>query len=424
MHKVLSRQLRKLGLDGDAPPDADTWLALLAAIDSSYEEADKTRYRLERALSISSEESRAHGDRQSALARCAHALLSDEGGNAEDSALEELISGLGATGAWIARRSGGGVLVADVGEPSASTLPQSELSDPTGAWAWAPIDVAGEWVGTLGVHGAAGTRVAVSDRELVTTVATMVGAHWARSDARDELEALIESKDRFVASVSHELRTPLTAVVGFGAELQARWHAFSPQEARDLVDLIVEQAEDVSNMVEDLLVVGRADIGKLSLQPEVLDVRRQVEMASARSSMGQVRIEGNGEASADPLRVRQIVRNLLTNAARYGGPRVRVRIVTESAFCQVEVRDDGEGVPEEAVARIFEPFESAHLVPTQPGSVGLGLWVARRLADLMGGGLQHRREHGETVFSLTLPVPAGRPDRPHPAGTAGTRPGS
>ncbi len=81
-----------------------------------------------------------------------------------------------------------------------------------------------------------------------------------------------------------------------------------------------------------------------------------------------------------------------------------MRIVRDVEIVSLEVRDDGVGVPSEAVERIFSPFESAHDTPTQPNSVGLGLWVARTLAVMMGGELHHRREHGETVFSLVLPT--------------------
>ncbi len=416
MHKVLARQLRRLGLDGDTPPDPDTWREMLAAVEQSYEDADKTRYRLERSLSISSEESRHHADRQTALVRCAQVLLAQESESPETDALLALLPVVDVPGAWIIRDADTTEVVACVGEarPGASEGPSPSLEAMR-----VPILVRDQRRGTLALLARADRASwRAADVELLGTAAAMVGAHWAQVEARVRLESLIESKDRFVTSISHELRTPLTGVIGFAQVLQSRWHAFDQEEAREVIDLIVTQSEDVAGLVEDLLVVGRADIGKLRLHPEFVDLRQQVELACGRQIDGRgLLFEGHGVAYADAARVRQIVRNLVSNAERYGGDRIRVRIAKDVDRVHLEVRDDGGGVPQEAVERIFEAFESAHDTLTQPGSVGLGLWVARRLADLMSGNLEHRREHGETVFSLTLPVAVARPDMPHPVGT-------
>lgn len=422
MHKVLARQLRRLGLDESSPPDPAAWQALLSVVGQSYEDSDRTRYRLERALSISSEESRRHADRQTALLRCAQVLLTHESESPETDALLALLPAVDAAGAWIVREDDTPKVEACVGEGRVGGSHESTLDDMR-----VPIVVRDEQRGTLGLVARAGRRSwSVADVELVETAAAMIGAHWAQAEASAGLQELVESKDRFVASISHELRTPLTAVIGFAQVLQSRWHTFSPEDARGVIDLIVSQSEDVAGLVEDLLVVGRADIGKLRLHPEFVDLRQQVELACAPQLEGGkvLLFEGHGVAYADAARVRQIVRNLVANATRYGGGRIRVRITKDTDRVHVEVRDDGDGVPQEAVDRIFEAFESAHSTMSQPGSVGLGLWVARRLADMMGGSLEHRREHAETVFSLTLPLAVSRPEVPSPAAIGGSRPDS
>jgi two-component system sensor histidine kinase ChiS len=109
---------------------------------------------------------------------------------------------------------------------------------------------------------------------------------------------------------------------------------------------------------------------------------------------------------ADPRRVRQILRNLLTNAQRYGGPRRRV--ITGSLLDRVwlEVRDNGTGIPGEEASSIFEPYVTGNSGVT--GSVGLGLAVARQLAELMSGSLEYERSAGETVFRLLLPMAGDR----------------
>lgn len=107
---------------------------------------------------------------------------------------------------------------------------------------------------------------------------------------------------------------------------------------------------------------------------------------------------------ADPLRVRQIVRNLLTNAARYGGGRVRVVLETGPGHGALTVLDDGDGVPSDQAEMIFESYGRAHNAAGQPGSVGLGLSVSRNLARNMGGDLSYSRRDGWTGFELTLPL--------------------
>ncbi|HSM45622.1 MAG TPA: ATP-binding protein, partial [Acidimicrobiia bacterium] len=117
------------------------------------------------------------------------------------------------------------------------------------------------------------------------------------------------------------------------------------------------------------------------------------------------RMLGAVKVDADPTRVRQIIRNLLTNAIRYGGAQVVVSSRAEGGLGFLQVRDDGPGIDTEHIERIFRPYERvANADVARPGSVGLGLYVSRQLANLMGGELTCRREPGETVFELSLPL--------------------
>jgi len=106
-------------------------------------------------------------------------------------------------------------------------------------------------------------------------------------------------------------------------------------------------------------------------------------------------------ALADRLRVRQIVRNLLTNASRYGGAVAEV-VIQDGTLPSIQVRDNGSGVPDELVQRIFEPYGRAHSRGIATEAVGLGLTVSRTLAESMGGSLEYRHEGGWSVFELTL----------------------
>jgi signal transduction histidine kinase len=108
-------------------------------------------------------------------------------------------------------------------------------------------------------------------------------------------------------------------------------------------------------------------------------------------------------AVGDPVRVRQIIRNLLSNAIRYGGDTIVVDMVALDSTVLLAVSDDGPGIPRSEQERIFEAYEIAHDPGSQPSSVGLGLAVARRLARLMNGDLTYERTGNISVFELQLP---------------------
>jgi PAS domain S-box-containing protein len=227
--------------------------------------------------------------------------------------------------------------------------------------------------------------------------------------AERELAALISSKDELVASVSHELRTPITTILGMAFELRDHADEFGLDETRQFISYIADQSRELSNIVDDLLVAARSD-DTLAVHPEAVDLHDEVvEMLASNpgDTQPEIVIGGPVLAWADPLRLRQIVRNLLTNARRYGGPNVTIEAGHESRGIFLRVRDDGAGVPTADREKVFEPYTRVGGDAGLPGSIGLGLPVSRRLARLMGGDLTYRYENG-SVFELTLPEPARR----------------
>ena len=273
-----------------------------------------------------------------------------------------------------------------------------------------PIFVGDEWWGLIGFADFVKERQWRPDEiNLLRTVAQMIGAFWDRQRAHEKLQDLVYYKDEFVASVSHELRTPLTAVVGLSEELaNLSPESFTPDELAEFHHLIAQQSREVAYIVEDLLVAARVEIETVSidLQPVDLDAEVGTTINGWPSEFGSMEFQpGHVKVQADPTRLRQITRNLLTNAIRYGGQRVVVVTGTADDRGVVEVRDDGQGIDAEDLERIFQPYERASGVEAaRPGSVGLGLYVSRQLARLMGGDLTCHREGGETIFRLTLPL--------------------
>lgn len=236
-------------------------------------------------------------------------------------------------------------------------------------------------------------------------VLTIIDVTPHRNERR-RMEELIEAKDRFLASVSHELRTPLTAILGFARLLEEG--GLGEEDTEVMIGSIAQHAQELSDIVEDLLVAARAESSQVNVTPERVDVIEQTRglLAAAGTFEGMAELHTREEtalALADPSRLRQILRNLLTNAERYGGERVRVHVRTNGRSVILDVADDGNGLPADQWERIFEPYHRVHTSPGLPGSVGIGLAISRQLTELMGGSLDYRYERGWSVFRLELP---------------------
>ncbi len=226
--------------------------------------------------------------------------------------------------------------------------------------------------------------------------------------AQNTLEELVRSKDEFIASISHELRTPLTGVLGLSAAL-LDGQVTDEAERNALLEVVVRQSEEVSYLVEDLLVGARADIGTIAIRPEELDLRVEAEAVFVgMEAPAEIEVRSTIAVWADPVRVRQIIRNLAVNAGRYGGERQKAIIYQHEGEAVFEMFDSGGPIPEDARERIFLPYGRAHRAAGTTASVGLGLAVSRQLARLMAGSLEYLYEEG-SVFRLTLPGATRRP---------------
>jgi two-component system sensor histidine kinase MtrB len=229
----------------------------------------------------------------------------------------------------------------------------------------------------------------------------------------EEKHQIIRSKDQLIAAVSHELRTPLTGILGFAETLREEGDRLDPELTAEAITSIANESTDLANIVEDLLTAARFELGALSAHTTPTDLaalaRRVIEALSSRI---ETPIEADLQpvvAEVDGPRVRQILRNLITNAGRYGGERIVVRTVRTNGLASIEVRDNGQGIGDADPESIFAPYQSAHQPGSQPGSVGLGLTISRHLAQLMGGDLTFRRDGSWSVFSLEFEAGTGEP---------------
>ncbi|CAN5854404.1 hypothetical protein BH23ACT5_BH23ACT5_00280 [soil metagenome] len=225
-------------------------------------------------------------------------------------------------------------------------------------------------------------------------------------DTQRRLEELVTAKDVFVATVSHELRNPLAGVVGLAEEMRDRFDDFGDSERHDLITLIAHQASEMSSIVDDLLVAARSDVGEVAVVPELTEVMGQLKGAIAGVKISVTVNLPTTElwAWVDPQRFRQIVRNLISNAERHGGDRMRISAGEVDGMAVIEVADNGPGVSEADVERIFEPYQRADRSELKSGSVGLGLSVARRLARLMGGEVDYSHDGAWATFQVRVPT--------------------
>ena len=229
-------------------------------------------------------------------------------------------------------------------------------------------------------------------------------------ETRRLLEEELESRGRQVASLSHELRNPLSALLGFAEVLTDDRIELDDDEHDQMIQTISQEGQDVLHLVEDLLATARADAGELAVTSVSVNLRAQaaqvLESLDPQSVSG-ISLRGDSvRAIGDPTRVRQILRNLVSNALRYGGGEVEIVVATEGNAAIVTVSDDGPAIPPSDVERIFEPYQRAATARVSTASVGLGLSVSRQLARLMGGSLVYRHDHDRSSFRLALPMRA------------------
>lgn len=231
--------------------------------------------------------------------------------------------------------------------------------------------------------------------------------------AISERDEALRGKDRFIASVSHELRTPLTAVMGFAEILKDETSGLSAEDRAEMIRSIAEEGLDLTNIVDDLLTAAMAETGTLNAVHVPVDLRAQTAQVLEtwnQQEAGHIELTGSSiRAIGDPARVRQIVRNLISNALKYGGDTIRIEVTSDDTTARVQVCDNGPGILEEDHQRVFEPHQRAHQEPGLTASLGLGLSISRQLASLMGGGLTYRHQPGESIFELTLPAATSPP---------------
>jgi signal transduction histidine kinase len=212
-------------------------------------------------------------------------------------------------------------------------------------------------------------------------------------------------REDFVANASHELRTPLTIVYGMAQVIEGDPDA--SEAIRELAASITNEAEDLYRMVEDLLTTSQLDAD--ALQYVIEDVVTDSEVTEVVAPMVRTGVSLTMDAepaivSVDRMRQRQVLRNLISNARKYGGPSIKLTGRVQGSSYEWTVADNGRGVPVEIEERLFQRFVHRGSLVTAPGGVGIGLSIVRALCEGMGGTITYDRGDGWTRFSVRVPL--------------------
>lgn len=293
---------------------------------------------------------------------------------------------------------------------------------PSAIWLGVPLTVAGRTFGVMAVQdqkdpGAFGPE----EKRILEFVAGQTALAIERKRRAEDLvralgreRELSELKGRFVSLVSHEFRTPLGIILSSAEILDAYLHRMTPEERQENVNDILQATRHMARLVENVLLLGRGEAGRLTCQPEAADLesacRRFVEDVSAathhRCPLQLILPPVIGPARFDEGILRHIFTNLLDNAVKYSPAGTPVEFLVEARppWAVLTVRDSGRGIPEADRPQLFQAFHRGSNVGNVPGS-GLGLVIVKYCVQLQGGRVELTSAPGTgTCATVFLPI--------------------
>jgi len=233
--------------------------------------------------------------------------------------------------------------------------------------------------------------------------------------ARDAAESANRAKSEFLSSMSHELRTPLNAVLGYAQLMEANLDA-PPKVQRDRLSHIQVAGWHLLSLINDVLDLSRIEVDRIELRPETLPVAALLDpcVSFATNACAQrglrldvAQLPDGLHARVDPLRFKQIVTNLLSNATKFNSPggTVGLRAARQGDHVRVEVSDTGRGLAPTQLGKLYEPFNRLGAEGSNIEGAGIGLVITKRLVEVMGGRIEVESTVGEgSRFTVVFPA--------------------
>jgi signal transduction histidine kinase len=323
-----------------------------------------------------------------------------------------------------AGRSRTGVIENNVTQ-SPDFLPNPYLPD-TRAELAIPMIVGDQLVGVLDIQSEFADRFAESDLSVMTTLAGQIAvavqnalSYQQQVQLVDQLQTVDKLKSEFLASMSHELRTPLNSIIGYSRMLLDGADGELEEEMTEDMEAIHNSGQHLLHLINDILDLAKIEAERLEIDPETVDfcvVAEEVtRMTSVLVQDKPVELVLDIEEQlptlwADPIRLRQILNNLVSNAIKFteqGEIRIKANFVDNMAV--IGVHDTGMGISPDQLERVFERFHQADSSSTRKaGGTGLGLTITRHLVELHGGKIWAESTMGEgTTFWFDIPTTVG-----------------
>jgi signal transduction histidine kinase len=341
-------------------------------------------------------------------------LISAHGGGA--GLVGELIVGAGTNSqAGFAIATGGPVILEDVATEDRFSLALRDFGIQSGISV--PIGGHGRPFGVLAAHADTRLRFTPDDVNFLVAMANVLASASERNRREDLERQAAALREAFIGVISHELRTPITTIYGSSKVLRRPASQLDPEVREQVIADIEAESERLQRLVEDLLVLSRAERGLVQMASDPILVGHAITRAVAGErerwpsrNFAFKATPGLPPVAGEETYVEQVVRNLLANAAKYGPPgsTITVRAEPGEAGIVVRVLDEGPGIKEDEAARLFELFYRSEAASRQAAGSGIGLFVCQQLVEAMGGRIWARnrddRADGGAEFVFTLPA--------------------